>query len=120
MIAQILIQVIILTCRMFSEHSKTYFEYFNEFILMMVLYTVICFSPFAPNVDVKCYSGYVSITFVAIHLAVNLISIFTGNFFEQKLKCKKRIILRNYHKSRLASSETVKANNLGMKQRMRE
>ena len=45
-------------------------EVFSEVILMMVLYTMMLFTDFAPDLEVRPYIGYVSIAFVAIHLIV--------------------------------------------------
>ena len=45
-------------------------EVFSEVILMMILYTMMLFTDFAPDLEIRPYIGYVSIAFVAIHLIV--------------------------------------------------
>lgn len=46
MAAQIIVQVNIIGSQVYYGHSKAQLEYFNEFILMQVLYTILMFSPF--------------------------------------------------------------------------
>ena len=45
MSSQIIMQVIIVGLDVFQDHSKRRLEYFNELILMMTMYTMICYSP---------------------------------------------------------------------------
>ena len=101
MAAQIIIQVIIIGSGTFLWREKARMEYFNEFILMQTMYTILCFSPFVPDVKTKFYLGYVTITIVCLHLAVNLFSIFKSTFHGIKFKCKKRIMKNKFKKSRL-------------------
>ena len=50
MAVQIIASVIIIgSIKPFKKHSKTKSEYFNEVILMFVMYTIICFSPYVPD-----------------------------------------------------------------------
>ena len=72
MASQIVASVIIIgNARPYQWQSKRSLEYFNEIILMIVLYTFICFSPFVPDIEMRFAIGYVSITTVCTHLAVN-------------------------------------------------
>ena len=45
-------------------------EVFSEVILMMVMYTMMLFTDFVPDLETRPYIGYVSIVLVAIHLLV--------------------------------------------------
>lgn len=91
MVAQIIIQVIIIGGGVFRDSRKARWEYFNEFILMMVLYTMLCFSPFISDLSVKYAIGYVSIFIVALHLVLNIFFIFKNSFTVSKFKLKKRV-----------------------------
>ena len=85
MAAQIVASVIIIgnvIPYQYSHRRKT--EYFNEIILMAVLYTFICFSPFVPDVEVRFSIGYISIATVSLHLLVNFAII--GRVTYRKIK----------------------------------
>ena len=94
MTAQIVVQVIIIGSNVFILRSKRQMEYFNEFILMQTMYTIICFSPFIGDVETKFYLGYVTITIVCLHLVVNLFIIFRSTFLGIKFKCRKRSLMK--------------------------
>ena len=100
MAAQIIMQVNIIGSKVFIDKSRTRSEYFNEFILMVVLYTILCFSPFVGDINVKFFIGYVSIFFVSLHLTVNILSISISTFASLKLKCKRKMILSRFKKMR--------------------
>lgn len=55
-------------------------EFFNEIIIMMVLYTMICFSPFVPDLSARYQVGWFCIFLVGLHLALNLGLILFGSF----------------------------------------
>ena len=56
----------------YSRSSKRRTEFLNETIIMFVLYTMICFSPFVPDPNAKQLMGYFCCLMVACHLLVNL------------------------------------------------
>jgi hypothetical protein len=45
-------------------------EVFSEVILVMIMYTMMLFTDFVPDLETRQYIGYVSIVLVAIHLLV--------------------------------------------------
>ena len=90
MAGQIIIQVNIIGAGVFLDSSKRRTEYFNECILMLTVYTFVCFTPFVPDVETKFYIGYVSIFIVILHLVVNIFIIFRPTVHSAKLKCKLR------------------------------
>ena len=47
-------------------------EYFNEVILMMTLYTIMCFSGWISDVEIKFKLGYVACALVTFHFLLNL------------------------------------------------
>ena len=47
---------------------------------MMVLYTMICFSPFVPDLHARYTVGFFCMFLVSLHLGINLSLIFFGSF----------------------------------------
>ena len=90
MAGQIIMQVNIVGAGVYIDSSKRRTEYFNECILMLTVYTIICFTPFVPEVETKFYIGYMAISLVVLHLVVNLLIIFRSTVLLIKLKCKLR------------------------------
>ena len=94
--SQVIIQVNILGMGVFKDISRTKIELFNECILMFSIYTIICFTPFIPDVDCKFYIGYATISIVIAHLFVNLCIILKSTYlaikFKLKLRSKRRIL----------------------------
>ena len=67
-VAQIIIQVIIYGyARPFKDSSRVPMELFNEVILMCLLYTMICFTAWIQNIEMKFNIGFVSIAVVGLH-----------------------------------------------------
>jgi hypothetical protein len=56
----------------FNGVAKRRTEYMNETITMFVLYTMICFSPFVPDMNAKQLIGYFCCFVVASHLLINI------------------------------------------------
>jgi hypothetical protein len=56
----------------FLGRRATYNEYFNESIIILSLYTFMCFSDFVPDPVMQMNIGYVSCLLVLIHLGFNL------------------------------------------------
>ena len=57
------------------ERNKQQFEFLNESIIMLVLYSVVCFSSFVPDYQAKSTMGYFCCIIVVTHLLVNLFTI---------------------------------------------
>ena len=47
-------------------------EVFNECMLLLIMYTMLCFTDFVPDVKMQYNVGYVSCTLLVGHLLVNL------------------------------------------------
>lgn len=45
-------------------------EMFHEVIIMQILYTMICFSEFVPDITTRGYIGYYSMFLVSLHLGI--------------------------------------------------
>ena len=97
MVGQIMAGGIIIGTKVYDSKMKTRMEFFNEIILMMTMYSIMCFSPFIFDAETKFYLGYITIAIVCLHLAVNFFLIFKGTFHEMKMKC------RRYHNRKAMS-----------------
>ena len=100
MSGQITVQVIIIGAGVFLSQSRGRVEYFNELILMMVLYTMLCFSPWISDVELKFNIGYICIGFVVIHLLVNLSIIFGATVSILKQRFRMYMAMRHLKKYR--------------------
>jgi len=60
--------------------SRRKVEFINEIIIMMVLYCMICFSPFVPDPIARYKMGFFCCFIVTLHLVVNLGIIGSGSF----------------------------------------
>ena len=80
MIGQILIQMIIIGSNLYETKAKRNLEYFNESILVLVMYTIFTFSPWVPDAELTFNIGYAAIAIVSLHLFVNLTMIFTESY----------------------------------------
>ena len=101
MALQIVASVIIIgNVKPYGEISVRAKEMFNETILMFVMYTIICFSPFVPDVTVRFFIGYITIFAVGLHLAVNLCGIIRSTFWNVKLKLLLRSAKKKHEKQR--------------------
>ena len=85
MASQIVISVIIIGDRPFQTKFKYQIEFFNEIILMLVMYTIICFSPLVTSIEVRFSIGYITMLTVSMHLAVNFFIIGKSTFRKIKL-----------------------------------
>lgn len=110
MSSQIIFQVIIVGMNVFKENSKRRLEYFNELVLMMTMYTMLCYSPWIHDVELKFYIGYVTIGFVILHLVINLFLIFRSTFIMLSNRCRRRMTMRTYKKSRSTLQKRLKDN----------
>jgi len=71
------------------EKRKT--DLADEAILMCVLYCMVCFSPFVPDIKARRISGYICCIIVSMNIAVNLFLI--SHFFVQELKRRLKLWL---------------------------
>jgi len=88
----IITQVIILgRLQPFELPSKTKYELFSEVVVMLVMYHLICFTPFVPDVDMRFKLGYSVSAIVIVHLAVSMAILLRVTY----LDLKKKYIHRN-------------------------
>ncbi len=55
-------------------------EMFHEVIMMQILYTMLCFTDFVPDVTTRGYIGYYSMAMVCIHLGVCFFFMFKSSY----------------------------------------
>ena len=59
----------------FEEPHRKKIEYFNEIVLMLVLYSLVCYSKFVLDVEVKFQMGYVIVVIIYSHILISFIII---------------------------------------------
>ena len=64
-------------------------EYFNETIIMMVMYCLICFTDFVPDQETKSTIGLVCEVIVIFHIAFNLTFLFGDYLTNLRLRYKR-------------------------------
>jgi hypothetical protein len=88
----------------FETRSKLMFELFNEVMIMMILYTVVSFSSFVPDVQAKEKMGYICCIIVALQVAVSLQIIIrttiAGAIFKVRLLLHRRKLVAQKAKNR--------------------
>ena len=94
-------------------------EYFNECILMLTMYTILCYSPFILSQATKFKLGYATIGIVAIHLACNLFFIFKETVLLMRLKCRRYRHMRRYKKWRKLMQKRIRETSANRHKRMR-
>ena len=75
-------------------------EFFNEIMIMMVLYNFMCFTDWQPDQKVQYYQGYVACGVTLSHIGVNLIQMAQENIRQAALRYKKYKLWREYNKVR--------------------
>jgi len=69
----VIVQVIILgNVAPFALRFTNKFELFSECIVWLVMYHLICFTPFVSDLQVRFKLGYVVIAVISLHLVVSL------------------------------------------------
>jgi len=85
-------------------------EIFNEVILMLLLYTVICFTPWIPEVEIKVNIGYLSCLLVTLHLVLNLALMLGGSIKGAFRACKLMCAKKRQAEARVLLKNALKAN----------
>jgi len=83
----IIVQVIILgRIEPFKGKSKYYYEMFSEVILMLIMYHLICFTPFVPDVEVRFKLGYSVCGLICLHLTVSISLLLKESYIDLRMK----------------------------------
>ena len=75
-------------------------EYFNETMIMMVMYCLICFTDFVPDASTTSTIGLVCQGFVIFHIFFNLSFLIGDYILNLKLRYKRWAMFRKYAKMR--------------------
>jgi len=86
--ASIITSVIIIGAVPFETRKKKNTEFFNEVIIMFVMYSILCFSPFVPDIGARSKIGFFCCIVVALHLLANLSIILLAMARDVKIKVK--------------------------------
>ena len=92
----------------FHSNKKSRTEIFNEVTLMMIMYSIICFSPLVPDVKVRFQLGYICIIAISLHLLVNFIQILVQSFSTIRMNFIKKYAKRQYKKQRKKHKQRIK------------
>ena len=87
---QIVFQTFIIGSGVYSTKGARRSEFFNEITLMLVLYTVLCFSPWLDDIAMRIIIGYIVCSIVIIHFLVNFFIILRGTYDVILTKCLKK------------------------------
>lgn len=83
----VIFQVVVLgLVEPFALKSKIHFEMFSECIVMMVMYHIICFTPFVPDLEVRFRLGYLVCALISSHLVVSLGILLKANLRDIRMK----------------------------------
>jgi len=74
---------------------------FSECIVMMVMYHIICFTPFVPEVEVRFKLGYLVCAIISSHLVVSLAILLKTN--ARIIRMKRRMYKANKENSKFRS-----------------
>jgi hypothetical protein len=72
-----------------EDQSTRLSELFNEVIIVLTLYTMICFTTFLPNEMTQFGVGYLCCFLVLVHLLTNLLIMLVGSIKKLILNLKK-------------------------------
>lgn len=73
-----------------KEKGTYMYELFSEVVLMLVIYHMICFTPFVADLEVRFKLGYSVIAVISLHLAVSYLIILKVVFRELRQKYRIR------------------------------
>lgn len=70
-------------------------------MLLLLLYTIFCYTPWMDDLETRFFIGYVTIGIVLSHLAINIYIMLSATTKDACHKTKLRRIKRKYKKDRL-------------------
>ena len=101
--------------RPFSSPSQRRMELFNEVLLILLLYTMMCFTPWISDVETKYQTGYLSCLLVAFHFVFNISIMLVASLRTLVTQCKVKVAKKTEIKTRKLRRRLREAN---MEQRM--
>jgi len=55
-------------------------ELFNEAMMTLIMYSILCFTDFIPDPNNRYQVGYVSIALISLHFTVNIAILFKNSY----------------------------------------
>ena len=104
--------------RPFKTQAERRMEIFNEVILMLVLYTMMCFTDFVPEIETKMLIGWVACTLVALHFSINLTIMVLSSVRKTIRTCRMKMLLKKYSKGRIVHQRHLQATHSRRRKRM--
>ena len=77
-------------------------ELFNELIMLLTLYTIMCFSDWLDDQEFQFKIGYVACALIGFHSGLNLFLITVTTLRETKQRCRLCILRKRHKKARQA------------------
>jgi hypothetical protein len=81
--------IIICYCNPYESAFQRRMELFNEAMVTLIMYSIICFTDFIPDINIRYQLGYVSIILICIHFTVNVVVLLKTNFRQLILVLKR-------------------------------
>ena len=94
----------------FKEKSARINEIFNEVVMMLLLYTFICYSNWGPDSGSKFKIGFISCGLVSLHLLINISKMFITTIKNVFKKCRMNNYNKKHRKYRTSMRKKLKAN----------
>ena len=69
-------------------------ELLNEFVIILAVYHVMCFTPLVPDIDTRIYIGYSFIILIVTHTVISLGVLIYSVIKESHWQWKKRKIIK--------------------------
>ena len=96
--------VSLISCGFFESYETSYAklkDFFNEIIIVLTLYTMMCFTNFLPDQMMQFNVGYVSCFLVATHLIINLVFMVKSSTHQVILNLKRFFYQRKHKPKKL-------------------
>jgi hypothetical protein len=84
----------------YESKRQNKMEFFNEIMILMIMYNVMCLTDFQPNLNIRDTTGKLMIFCVIFHFGFNVYVISFDVIDKLRLRWKKYRMLRKYAKTR--------------------
>jgi len=109
MAMNVIVQVILLgRVAPFKNRFSNHFEMFSETIVMMVMYHLVCFTPFVPDLKVRFMLGYTVSAVICLHLLVSLVILAKATYKDLRMKNRIRIATKGHAEQRKELQDRLK------------
>ena len=110
-VAQSLTALIILEyVRPLKSNAAHKNEIFNEIVMTLLLYTLISFTDWVPNMEAKFKLGYITCSLIVLHLMINIFIMLTSSIKEAYRACRLSRHRRKHNKQRVTLQKRLQTN----------